>query len=133
MEGFGVYGVVALLFTFIGFRGEAPNRGITAMAMVIPTGLELAKATTWYLTPYLCGVSLTDLTTFVVSAGIVAGIVPSASLLMTDELQRIISPRRRLGQILPGRQAFTKRLRAVMEAPVRSPANRKARCLVPGR
>jgi hypothetical protein len=77
---FAAYGFVALLFTFIGFRGGVPGSGIAAIATGIPIGIGLAKGTTWYLTPYLFGVSLTDLTTFVVSAGVVAGIVLSASL-----------------------------------------------------
>ena len=76
---FGMYGAVALLFAYIGFRGEAPHRGMATTAVGIAIGLGLARATTWLLTGYLWGVSVTDLTTFVVSAGIVAGIVLFAS------------------------------------------------------
>lgn len=77
---FGVYGVVALLLAYIGFRGEAPDRGMVTAAVGIAIGLALARATTWLLTGYLWGVSVTDLTTFVLSAAIVAGIVLFASL-----------------------------------------------------
>jgi hypothetical protein len=48
-------------------------------AVGIATGLGLARATTWLLTGYLWGVSVTDLPTFVASAGILASIVLVAS------------------------------------------------------
>jgi hypothetical protein len=77
---FGVYGAVSLLLAYIGFRWEAPDRGMATAAVGIAIGLGLAAATTWLLTGYLWGVSVTDLTTFVVSATTVAGIVLFASL-----------------------------------------------------
>jgi hypothetical protein len=77
---FGVYGAVSLLFAYIGFRGEAPPRGMATAAVGIAIGLSLAAATTWLLTGYLWGVSVTDLTTFVISATTVAGIVLFASV-----------------------------------------------------
>jgi hypothetical protein len=77
---FGVYGAVALLLAYIGFRREAPHRGMATAVVGIAIGLGLARATTWLMTGYLWGISVTDLTTFVVSAGIVAGIVLFASL-----------------------------------------------------
>lgn len=77
---FGVYGVVALLLAYIGFRGETPHRGMATAAVGIVIGLGLARAITWLLTGYLWGVSVTDLTTFVAGAAIVAGIVLFASL-----------------------------------------------------
>lgn len=77
---FGVYGALSLLVAYIGFRGEALDRGMATAAVGIAIGLGLAAATTWLLTGYLWGVSVTDLTTFVVSATTVAGIVLFASL-----------------------------------------------------
>ncbi|MCI0351497.1 MAG: hypothetical protein L0Z53_18905, partial [Acidobacteriales bacterium] len=72
---FSVYGVLALLFVHIGFRGDTLGHGMAAVAVGIPTGLGLAKATTFLLTGYLFGVGLADPATFVVSAGIIAGTV----------------------------------------------------------
>jgi hypothetical protein len=77
---FGVYGAVALLLAYIGFRGEVPRLGMATTAVGIAVGLGLARTTTWLLTGYLWGVSVTDLTTFGLSAGIVAGTVLFASL-----------------------------------------------------
>jgi hypothetical protein len=77
---FGAYGTVALLLAYIGFRREAPHRGIATAAVGIAIGLGLARATTWLLTGYLWGVSVTDPKTFVVSAGTIAGIVLFASV-----------------------------------------------------
>lgn len=77
---FAAYAAVALLLAYIGFRGEAPNRGMATTAVGIAIGLGLAAATTWLLTGYLWGVSVTDLTTFLVSATTVGGIVLFASL-----------------------------------------------------
>jgi hypothetical protein len=77
---FGVYGAVALLLAYVGFRGEAPHLGIATTAVGIAIGLALARATTWLLTGYLWGVSVTDLTTFMLSAGVVGGTVLCAAL-----------------------------------------------------
>ncbi|HEU4894111.1 MAG TPA: hypothetical protein VFT47_21290 [Vicinamibacterales bacterium] len=76
---FGVYGALSLLLAYIGFRGELLRRGMAAAVVGTATGLGLAAATTWLLTGYLWGVSVTDLTTFVVGAATVAGIVLLAS------------------------------------------------------
>ena len=76
---FAAYAAVALLLAYIGFRGEALDRGMAAAAVGIAIGLGLAAATTWLLTGYLWGVSERDLTTFMVSATTVAGIVLIAS------------------------------------------------------
>ena len=76
---FAAYAAVALLLAYIGFRGEALDRGMAAAAAGIAIGLGLAAATTWLLTGYLWGVSERDLTTFLVSATTVAGIVLIAS------------------------------------------------------
>lgn len=72
---FAVYGVVALLLAYLGFRGETLRRGMATTAVGIAIGLAVARATTWLLTGYLWGVSVTDLTTFVLGTGLVAGIV----------------------------------------------------------
>ena len=76
---FAAYAAVALLLAYIGFRGEALDRGTAAAAVGIAIGPGLAAATTWLLTGYLWGVSERDLTTFMVSATTVAGIVLIAS------------------------------------------------------
>jgi hypothetical protein len=72
---FSVYGVLALLFVYLGFRGDTSGYSLLAVAVGILAGLGLAKATTFLLTGYLFGVGLADLPTFLVSAGIAAGTV----------------------------------------------------------
>jgi hypothetical protein len=52
---FGLYGAVALLLAYIGFRGEAPHVGMATTAVGIAVGLGLALATTWLLSG-TCGV-----------------------------------------------------------------------------
>jgi hypothetical protein len=90
---FGVYGAVALLLTYVGFRGEALHRGMATTAVGIVTGLGLAHATTWLLTGYLWGVSVTDLTTFVASAGVVVGIVFFPRFSIARRLRSVTSER----------------------------------------
>jgi hypothetical protein len=76
---FAVYGAVALLLAYIGFRRKPPNRDMATAAVGIAIGLGLAATTTWLLTGYLWGVSVTDFTTFVLSATTVGGNVLFAS------------------------------------------------------
>ena len=76
---FVAYAAVGLLLVYAGFRGEALGRAILAAAAGMVIGLGLAHATTWLLTGYLWGVSVTDPAVFLVSAMSVAAIAVASS------------------------------------------------------
>jgi hypothetical protein len=84
LAAFAMYGTLALLLVWIGFRREVPRLGFPIVATGIAVGLALSSFATVLLTGYLFGISVTDFATYSMRAALVAAVALCAPRFKVD-------------------------------------------------